>query len=1287
MSIKIGSNLASINAQRRLGDATSSLSSIYEKLSSGQRINKASDDAASLSIASALKVDSRIYTQAIRNVNDGVSMLGIAESGLASLQNISIRHRELATQAANGTFTNTQRRALDKEANALVEEFNRIVVSTKFNNLNLLEGGSDPVRIQAGVGTSASLSVDISSSLQRGVGDGTFTYSTLSTGVSPSSIASGDFNADGKNDLVVVGGSSGTTANIYLGNGSGGFTLASSPTVGSTPNLVTTGDINNDGKTDIVVSDYGDGSSTSATVLISQGDGNFTSSTVANASGATGIQLADVNNDKQVDLLSISSFSPGTSEITSISLGATTQQVFVSSPVGWSANNGDAYGYYGYSNNTSGSHTEQGNNYMPGTGESTTVTTVGGSSINQITTSGTQEYTNFTATDASNINAVNGGIQESTVFYASSGIGTTPGSYLTFYTPGGQYYAWFYNTDTSQGSDPSPGGTGIQVNINDSMSDSDVASAIQSAVQSAAPVSVSTSSSQFTITNNSGGAVSDASGYGFSGVSTQGTTTDNNDYFSFSATNGNYYVWFNVGGIGTDPSLGGTGIQVSLNSYDSSSTVASNIAAAIRSSMAHVSSYDSSGTFYIQNNNSGNVTDASGWGSPSITSQGSDPSYNADYFTFDSGSGSYYVWFLRDSAYGSDPGISGRTGIQININSIDSEGTVANNLASVLSSYGLNTSTNGGNQLYLVNTSDGDQSDATGWGSPSVTTQGSNGYYDTVYVNDYYTENNYSTSDNYSSNYLTFTTTSGDKYFYFNDNNPNQSGTGINVNNSANLFTSQSGSSYNRTGSYPNYDDYYTYDYSISSFSTDNSSQVASNVVNALYANGISTTDNGNGTIIINDAGYFQAESLIANKYFNLYDGTNQYYVWYNVDGGGSDPAPGGTAIQVAITASDDATSVATKTAAAINSAQGSIFSAGSSGADLTITRIGSGTATDSSDGNLGWTINTSQQGALGTAGGGAGTVLLGNGNGTFGTQENFDMSGAGLGFKTADFNADGKLDIVGANDSDDNISVLLGNGDGTFGAATKFNVGSTPKAVSVGDFNADGFVDVAAANSGGGTVSILLGKGNGSFNSAVSYAAGSSPYDVISADMNGDGRTDLVTSDFSSGAIGVLYSNGNGTFQSIQTKSVGAGTRQAVAADFNGDGAMDLATADSSTSTAGLLLAGATQVTSMQYLDLNTRTSALASMSIIEDNFSRISKQIGDIGMAQSRLSITLNILASSRETANAAESRIMSADMADEAASLIKTQILQKAATSVLAQANQAPSLAAQLLRSIGK
>ena len=142
MPITLGSNIASLRAQRSLNQSTMSLSDVYQKLSSGQRINKASDDAAGLSIADSLKAQQRVASVAIRNANDGISSIAIADAALAEIGNTLTRMAELSEQSANGVFSVTQRSALQAEFTALASEIERIAVTTNFNGVTLLSGGT-----------------------------------------------------------------------------------------------------------------------------------------------------------------------------------------------------------------------------------------------------------------------------------------------------------------------------------------------------------------------------------------------------------------------------------------------------------------------------------------------------------------------------------------------------------------------------------------------------------------------------------------------------------------------------------------------------------------------------------------------------------------------------------------------------------------------------------------------------------------------------------------------------------------------------------------------------------------------------------------------------------------------------------------------------------------------------------------------------------------------------------------------------------------------------------------
>ncbi len=149
MAITLGSNIQSLQAQRKLGNATSKLSTSYEKLSSGMRINKASDDAAGLAIADALKADQRVAAVAVRNANDGISAVAIADAALGQIGDVLARLAELSEQSANGVYSNVQRSALQNEFYSLASEIERIAVTTEFNGVGLLSG-SQGVILQVG---------------------------------------------------------------------------------------------------------------------------------------------------------------------------------------------------------------------------------------------------------------------------------------------------------------------------------------------------------------------------------------------------------------------------------------------------------------------------------------------------------------------------------------------------------------------------------------------------------------------------------------------------------------------------------------------------------------------------------------------------------------------------------------------------------------------------------------------------------------------------------------------------------------------------------------------------------------------------------------------------------------------------------------------------------------------------------------------------------------------------------------------------------------------------------
>ena len=142
MGLRIQTNIQSLNSQHQLAVSTALNDSSMEKLSSGYRINKSSDDAAGLAISEKLKADVRSLNMAKKNANDGISMLQVAEGGMSEIGNVLSRLRELSVQGASDTIGNTEREFINKEYTSLKDEIDRITNSTEYNGTLLLVGSN-----------------------------------------------------------------------------------------------------------------------------------------------------------------------------------------------------------------------------------------------------------------------------------------------------------------------------------------------------------------------------------------------------------------------------------------------------------------------------------------------------------------------------------------------------------------------------------------------------------------------------------------------------------------------------------------------------------------------------------------------------------------------------------------------------------------------------------------------------------------------------------------------------------------------------------------------------------------------------------------------------------------------------------------------------------------------------------------------------------------------------------------------------------------------------------------
>ncbi|WP_462168592.1 flagellin N-terminal helical domain-containing protein [Pseudoalteromonas lipolytica] len=164
MALSVNTNVMSLNSQRNLSNSTNSLSTSYQRLSSGLRVNSAADDAAGLQIGSRLESQMKGLDQAARNANDGISIAQTAEGALEETTSMMQRMRVLAIQSANGSNSDDDRAALQKEFSQLNAEIDRIAETTTFGGVNVLDG-SFSANFQVGADADQTISVSIATSM------------------------------------------------------------------------------------------------------------------------------------------------------------------------------------------------------------------------------------------------------------------------------------------------------------------------------------------------------------------------------------------------------------------------------------------------------------------------------------------------------------------------------------------------------------------------------------------------------------------------------------------------------------------------------------------------------------------------------------------------------------------------------------------------------------------------------------------------------------------------------------------------------------------------------------------------------------------------------------------------------------------------------------------------------------------------------------------------------------------------------------------------------------------
>ncbi|MDA8814895.1 flagellin [Luminiphilus sp.] len=247
MPLSINTNIASLTAQRAMYSSNSALETSYERLSTGKRINSAVDDAAGLAIGKDLESRVSGLNQAIRNVNDGISMVQIAEGTLDEVTSILQRMRDLSVQAANGSLSSTEQGYLDTEASKLATTIGSVIDLSEFNGTDLVSNTANTaITLQSGADSGETTAVSFSAMTETLLKVNDAMIDLDGTTSTTEQISFGDYNndvTDGTEDgvyTVVVGGVTYTTATIEEGTTTAAMVTKLSTATDNQGNLITT---------------------------------------------------------------------------------------------------------------------------------------------------------------------------------------------------------------------------------------------------------------------------------------------------------------------------------------------------------------------------------------------------------------------------------------------------------------------------------------------------------------------------------------------------------------------------------------------------------------------------------------------------------------------------------------------------------------------------------------------------------------------------------------------------------------------------------------------------------------------------------------------------------------------------------------------------------------------------------------------------------------------------------------------------------------------------------------